>query len=226
MLLAEPAETGQSVYHFVGRTPLLGPVSKSSRDGLGLVTGGTLFRAEPEASTYLLPIKRILWSLGRGYAKYITNITRIDQVEDGLISLIAEGIDINHREGAKWELAIDPAAAFMVRSARMYINGRETPIISINNSGLKWFGSLCVPEETDWKDTFGRKSIKALLLEAASFEPDIGFIERAATTMRVPYPVHTDIVDKRARPTLLLQYRAGELFPKGHKSQEEGKGIG
>jgi len=211
--------TAQSMYDFVGKIPPYGLLPPWPENSPGLATSGSLAFDDPDTGAYRFDIKRTLWSLGRGYSAHITNIKDVAKQEDGLISVIAEANDISSRQGAKWELVIDPSAAYMVRSAelyRMYRRGtyQPQPTISIVNSGVKWYGSRCVPEKTEWKDSYaGGRSISNEF-HSASSEADMEFLKHAEGTMRRPYLVHTDVHDLRMTPELIVQYRAGELMPK------------
>lgn len=215
--------TAQAKYDFVGKIPPYGLLPPWPENSPGLATAGSLAFDDPDTGAYRFDIRRTLWSLGRGYSAYITNIKDVAKQEDGLISVIAEATDISSRQGAKWELVIDPSAAYMVRSAKLYRMGtnQPQPTISIVNSGVKWHGSRCVPEKSEWKDSYvGGRSISNEF-HSASSEADMEFLKHAEGTMRRPYLVHTDVADLRMTPELTVQYRAGDLFPKGRKGLEE-----
>ncbi|HUT31583.1 MAG TPA: hypothetical protein VMX13_17465 [Sedimentisphaerales bacterium] len=213
--------TAQAKYDFVGKVPPPGPLSPWPEDSPGLATCGSLDLDDPNAPTYKFELKRTLWSLGRGYSSHLTNITQLTQQEEGLISVAASGTDISGRQGAKWELTVDPDAAYMVRSAKVYRPGQDEPTISIANSGIEWHGSTCVPQKSEWKDVYaGGRTTSSEFLSSSS-QPDVQFLEHAQKTMERPYMLHTDVTDQRMTPELTLQYNAGELFPKGRRGDEQ-----
>jgi len=213
--------TMQAKYDFVGKIPPVGKLPPWPEGSPGLATAGSLDFDDPDAPTYNFEIKRTLWTLGRGYSKHIADITKIEKQKDGLIFVIAEGTDISYRQGAKWELLIDPDAAYMVRSAKLFKMGNEKPIISIVNSGIKWEGSRCIPNESTWRDNYLGGNIATSEFKAVSSEADVKFIRHAEMTMKSPYLLHTDVTDHRMNPEMMMQYNAGKLFPKGKRKGDE-----
>ena len=94
-----------------------------------------------------------MWALGRMFSKELDKVTRVEKSKDGLIVVSARGRnplyehDVNQGNG-RWELEIEPAAAWMVRKARYYPSGEPDQLYTkMTNSGTVWFGSYCIPEE-------------------------------------------------------------------------------
>ena len=212
-------------YDFVGRVHEVGELPPWPENSPGLATAGCLDIAVPEAPTYKLPIKKVLWSLGRGYSEHITAITNVKPRDDGLLLVTAEGTDVSNRPGARWEMVIDPKAAYMVRQAELYRGAEQTAFLSIVNSGTKWVGARCVPERTQLKAPFEGTRAFEHQHETASDRTDQEFLRHAELTMNRPYLVHTDVHDHRMSPELYLAYNAGELFPQGSKGQELDIGL-
>jgi hypothetical protein len=217
--LFEP--TMQAKYDFVGAIPPAGQPLEYTKGAPPLSTAGSLDMDDPAAPTYYFEIKRTLWTLGRGYSKHLTNVTKVEKQNDGLLHLVAEGTDISNRAGARWELTIDPQAAYMVRSAQLYVADSKDPVIAITNSGLRWENSRCVPRDANWEDRYvvGAKATSKFVSVSAT--ADLDFLEQVQAAMRPPYPLHTDVTDQRMTPELALQYEASELYPKGRKGQEQ-----
>ena len=210
----------QAEHSFVGRVYEVGKLPPWPENSPGPTTSGKLDIDDPDAPSYIFPIKKALWSLGRGYSEHITQITNVTQRENGLLSVTAEGTDAANRPGAKWELLIDPDAAYMVREAKLYKVGENKPFVSVVNSGTKWVGSRCVPEQTQLKEPFATRATEHLS-ETVSNSTDEAFLRYVELAIRKPYLVHTDIVDHRMSPKLRLSYNAGSLFPTGRKGQEQ-----
>ncbi len=204
--------TAQAKYDWVGRIPRYGPLDPWPENGPGPATAGCLNVDDPDAPTYMLHIKRTLWCLGRGYSKYITKIRDVSRQEDGRLKVAADGLNISHGPGAKWELVIDPDAEYMVRSAKLV--NKSGSRSSFTNSGLRRYGSHCVPEKGECKGGFISASFE---FQSASFEADIEFLRRAKATMQPPYLIHTDVHDQRRTPELYMPYDAGKMSPQGRK---------
>ncbi|UCG49518.1 MAG: hypothetical protein JSU94_06990 [Phycisphaerales bacterium] len=69
----------------------------------------------PDSDALGLFKMRIMFSLGRGYCRYINELESVSQLEDGAIKCTGTGKWI---WDGRWELVVDPAAAYMVRSAK------------------------------------------------------------------------------------------------------------
>ncbi len=68
--------------------------------------------------------KEILWSLGRGYSDYISEVTNVTPLKDDQILVSALGHKSKLYPG-RWEMVIDKKAAWMVRQARFYQKKRS-----------------------------------------------------------------------------------------------------
>lgn len=211
----------QAKYDYVGRVREAGKLPPWPEDSAGPATSACLDIDKPTAPTYKLPLKKALWSIGRGFSDNLTAITSVTRQDNGLLSVVADGTDMVNDPGARWELVIDPQAAYMVREATFYKARKKEPYMSVSNSGSKWVGSICVPEQTELTAPFIAKRTTEHLTRTAQTSTDEDFLNRAERTLKVPYLVHTDVHDRRMSPTLYLAYRAGELFPKGRKGQEQ-----
>jgi hypothetical protein len=205
----------QAKYDFVGKVWETGKLTEWSRDSPGLAKAASLKIDDPDAPTYTLPLNRTLMCLGRRYSKYITEITDVKLLENGFLSVTANGFDRSKRPGAKWMLIIDPNAAYMVREAKLYIRGKDKPSLTVKNSGTKWHGSLCVPEKIEWQG-FSRLTVDKPY-NSVSKVTDEALLKYAKMTMKSPFLVHTDVSEQRMVPEFRTQYNAGQLFPKGQE---------
>ncbi len=95
-----------------------------------------------------IPTKRIaLWSLGRFFSKQLDKVTRVEKTAEGRLVLSATGKKDDHDYG-RWELEIEPAAAWMVRKARYYREQYSDKVSAeMTNEGTVWSGPHCVPKE-------------------------------------------------------------------------------
>lgn len=211
-----------AAYDYVAQIWEVGKVPSWPLNSAGPANVGALDICPPDKGTYRLPVTRAIWSLGRGYSEYITEITNATRQENGLVSVTAEGKDEGFRPGARWELVIDPEAAYMVREARLYRAGKTAPFLSIVNSGVQWKGSRCIPEKTQTQLAIGTKATQTAthLLATVSNQTDEEFLGYCGLTMKPPYLVHTDRTDHRMSPAAYMPYNANELFPKSRGKEE------
>ncbi len=94
-----------------------------------------------------LPKRAVLWSLGRFYSRIIDEISLVKESTNGRITVSALGRK-GEGEPGRWELEIEPAAAWMVREARFYRDAKPEVInCEMKNSGTVWTGAYCIPEK-------------------------------------------------------------------------------
>ena len=167
----------------------------------------TLYSAKDPGPTG--PKRTFLWSLGRFFSKNIDEVTLVKSSTNGHITVSALGKKGEGRPG-RWELEIEPAAAWMVREARFYSDTRPDVIdCEMKNRGTGWSGPYCIPQHalfnyggpieggTDKPDelTFGS------LIEEFDEELYSG-AQQAVTKDRPP---KLSITDFRVSPPLIFQ---------------------
>jgi hypothetical protein len=86
--------------------------------------------------------------------------------------------------------------------------------MSFVSSGLKRYGARYVPEKAQCKGAFADATFE---IQSASAEADAVFLKRVKAAMRPPYPVRTDVHDRRADPALYMPYAAGKTSPQGRR---------
>jgi hypothetical protein len=110
------------------------------------------------------------WSLGRFFSKQIDRITSVEETSAGRILVVASGKKGKNQNG-RWELEIEPAAAWMVRKARFNWDINPNLInVEMRNEGTAWSGSYCIPKEAvinAWGSIKGRET------ERLTFEPKV-----------------------------------------------------
>lgn len=148
-----------------------------------------------------------LWAFGRTFSKQLDKVTRVEQSKDGLLVVSALGRGHGHTNG-RWELDIDPDAAWMVRKARFYSNAQpERLVTEMTNSGTVWSGSYCIPKEAKI-NCF--RPIGAVETKHLTFDPVVGsFDERLYSTVQQAV-VHNkeprlEVHDYRVSPKTVTQ---------------------
>lgn len=114
------------------------------------------------------PKRVALWSLGRFFSNHVDKVTQVEESEDGRLVVSALGKKSEGQNG-RWELEIEPAAAWMVRKARFYWDIKPDRInVEMRNEGTVWSGSYCIPKEAEinhWGP------IEGVETERLTFEP-------------------------------------------------------
>lgn len=111
----------------------------------GKMHNSSLFGPRDEGP--LAPRRAFLWSLGRFFSKHLDQVTRVEESADGRLTVSALGRK-GERQPGRWELEIDPAAAWMVRKARFYWDIKPDRVnVEMRNEGAVWSGSYCIPQE-------------------------------------------------------------------------------
>jgi hypothetical protein len=103
----------------------------------------------PTAAGPIAQERVLLWSMGRLFSRQIEQVTRAEKLADGHMLVSARGEQSPGYKG-RWELDIDPAAAWMVRKARFYWDGApEQPRAEMKNEGASWSGPHCIPKDAN-----------------------------------------------------------------------------
>lgn len=99
----------------------------------------------PTAAGPNAPKRYLLWSLGRFFSKHLDKVTRVEKAPYGCLFVTALGEQSQGYKG-RWELEIDPGAAWMVRKARFYLDREPNRIYTeMKNEGTVWSGPYCIP---------------------------------------------------------------------------------
>ncbi len=184
-----------------------------------------LYHSDDPALT--LPYKQILWSLGRGYTKFINEVTELAMQEDGTTHFKANGTGLGASRNGRWEITVDPSAAYLVRSAKFFRRpDKPEPMVVITTSGTKWEDGRCIPETASWQDNYGpgfSKRSVAYTCEMIRSEPDYDLLEMAQKKLYGPYERYTDVIDNRMTPSSIQRYKAGsEYSTLGDSAKEDG----
>lgn len=175
-----------------------------------------LYRPNPVTlSTYL---EMPLWRVGRGYAKYLERISAVEALENGRLAIKVEGKP-SYSRATKWEMVVEPAAGYLVRSATYYVDDSDRTLVRpryvITTSGLRRFGLLALPEKYEERDPFMDREQpfnKSGTVTAGSLKGDKQFLEATAAMFQPPFPVSTQVADNRSNPQVHLTFPAGEAL--------------
>jgi len=160
----------------------------------------------PENKSYDLFLKQINWTMGRGFSSYLTQIDGVNVTDKGAWEVSAQGVDYNGSAG-RWELVIEPDAAYLVRQAKYYKGEDSDPRVVIVNSGSRWTGPWCVPEKGTWTDPILRTPRDFnFLFESASAEVDETLLAKVEKDMKGPYEDPTTVTDYRMDPPFVATY--------------------
>jgi RNA polymerase sigma factor (sigma-70 family) len=179
------------------------------------VTGDiNLYRPNPVTLSEYLEMP--LWRVGRGFAKYLERISSVEALENGRLAIKVEGKP-SYSRATKWEMIVEPAAGYLVRSATYYVDDSDRTIAKpryvITTSGVKRFGSLALPEKYEQRDPFMDKEqpfYKSGAVTAGSLKGDKQFLEATAAMFQRPFPIRTAVADNRSNPPVHLTFAAGQ----------------
>ncbi len=165
---------------------------KSPKPEDNMICGQVLIN-KTDPNYFIVSKIRYLWSIGRYYSNYIDKIIEVSIDDNGILNVVALGPGIS--TFGQWELKINPAAMYMVQDAkftRFDSEGElsETPEIIINNSRIKWFDKLCIPQETFFTG-LGQTEKVPITCESISQKADLEFIKQANLFLDPPYQVQT-----------------------------------
>lgn len=154
-------------------------------------------------------LRRVLWSLGRSFSQNLVEVTDLKEPADGRIAVSALG-----KRGSlkgRWELEIEPAAAWMVRHARFYADVQPDVInCEMKNSGTVWSGSYCIPEKVTLNydgpiDGGEKHEIRELTIDPVIKPFDEELFRGAKRAVIIDRPPNITIYDHRVSPTLIFK---------------------
>jgi hypothetical protein len=138
-------------------------------------------------SKYVFP-----YGLGRFFSKDLVKITRVEKRNDGLLVVSALGrtsrITMVPFSSGRWELEIEPTAAWIVRKARFDTDAQPQSTwagvwTEMTNSGTVWSGPYCIPKEA--VINCEGPITKKIETKRLTFDPVVGkFDEKLYSTVR------------------------------------------
>jgi len=157
--------------------------------------------------------RTVLWSLGRFFSQNIDEVTLVKPSTDGRLTVSALGSKGKGWPG-RWELEIEPAAAWMVREARFYHDIRPDAInCEMKNSGTTWSDPYCIPQYAQFNYGSSIKGGRAraeedlseLTFDSAIEQFDEKLYEAARQAVIEKRPPKLTITDFRMSPPLIFQ---------------------
>lgn len=174
----------------------------------------------PNAQDAIAKPTTVLWSLGRFYSQHLGEVTKVERHANGHLSVSAVGKKTERRNG-RWELEIEPSAAWMVRRARFYGDAMPERVnMEMENEGTVWSGSFCIPKEAvinywgpirnDTKGTELAALDRLIGPERLVFTPvvsdfDEQLYRNAETAVAHNQTPTFTLLDHRVTPTLVLE---------------------
>ena len=157
--------------------------------------------------------RTVLWSLGRFFSKNIDEVTLVKPSTNGRLTVSALGSKGKGWTG-RWELEIEPAAAWMVREARFYHETRPDVInCEMKNSGTTWNGPYCIPQYAQFNygssikggRARAEEALSELTFDSAIEQFDEKLYEGARQAVIDKRPPKLTITDFRMSPPLIFQ---------------------
>ena len=172
----------------IENTIYVGPTRMALLYGSRLWVKGKLIDAkpyasfEPKGSKYDVLIGRLLLPLGRGYSERIEAISSVATQPDGTLKVSAENKSGSHIR--RWELLIDPAADYLVRSAKAFRRDDSEPSYVVDNAGVLTGGGRSVAHTARWIE--GGGSPVSIAVTSVSAKGDEELIKRTEERLDDP----------------------------------------
>lgn len=132
-------------------------------------------------------MRQIWWALGQDVASAFQHVVGDTSPPDGLRLLSIRGLDDRGPREGTWDVAIDPAAGFLIRSASIKLDDVQSPPSrEIKTIGLRRFGELALPEKGSLRINFGtsgRSLVKRVVLKDFSPVTDEEVFDRVRREM-------------------------------------------
>jgi len=153
-------------------------------------------------------------SAGYGYATLLDEITEVSEQEGGLLECTGIG---RYTDGTpcRWELTVDPTAAYMVRRAKCIRQDNGYVLAIMENEGAQWYSRGVLPEKARFTfdpkhhGTSAEGSFEVTFVDLVD-KADDELIADARRLLRGSFPKGTEILDWRANPEDPLHFVVGE----------------
>lgn len=185
-----------------------------------------LSRCAPDASTLVLPLRRVFWSLGRGFGEFLDEVTRVERSADGLIKVAATGV-FDRGDPGRWELEIDPRASYIVRAARFYATGASQPCLTMTNTDIRLKESCQYPAQATFDFRIaGLGDIYNFAFAEARLAARPAYFDAAKQLLDGPLPPNCIVNDYRTEPrTTIMTDDKGNVRGARHAPVLEPPGL-
>ncbi len=162
---------------------------------------------KPDAPTYSFPYRKIVWSLGRGFFKYIEDITSVTRLPNGNLQCEATVHDYDSKS-KRWELVIDPRQDFLVMSATYFRNSK--PYYQVDVKETSQLGDMFLSKKTNWRGPLGAKAQWAC--ESVELQSDPELMETVRRELFGPYSTSADVHDETGSESIYNLKKIGETY--------------
>jgi hypothetical protein len=135
-------------------------------------------------------------AMGRGFSKYLKNITAVESLSSGLVKVTAQELGSQSVPGGIWDITIDPNNDYIVREAIFTQEGFSKPTIVATSSGIIEKGGL----KASKYGTYRYAILPEVSVEVTNISKVVGpnkLYEEVLIQMNSPLPLGTSIVDLR-----------------------------
>ncbi|BBO35567.1 hypothetical protein PLANPX_5179 [Lacipirellula parvula] len=159
------------------------------------------------------------WAMGRFFSGSIDKVLTVDKTSKNRLHVTALGRAYSGANG-KWDLEIEPAAAWIVRKAKFYAAASPAVVFAeMANEGVTWSGSYCIPKDSyvnflgpleDMKSSPGATTVH-LAFEPAVEEFDSTLYSRSQEAVLRSNEPKLTLTDGRVSPAIVSQPNLPDL---------------
>jgi|GEM_PF-7003059 len=162
---------------------------------------------KPGAPTYSLPYRKIVWSLGRGFSKYIEDITSVTELPNGNYHCKATARDYDS-ESRRWELEIDPRQNFLAISATYFRHSK--PYYQVDVKETAQVGDMFFAKKTHWRGPLRAQA--QWECESVHFQTDPELRKTVHRELFGPYSTSADVHDETGSKRIYRLKKIGETY--------------
>ncbi len=162
------------------------------------VAHNRLQKHNPGDSNSIYDLPQYMMALGRGFSGYVTEIRSVRR-QGALLQVVAAG-HYGPRLSGVWELSLDPAPSYLVRSARFTKAGADAAILLTQSSGAAPGGAFAASGA--YQRILKPKVIYevAVQLQQHSPKPDAALFAEARKRLEAPLGAGDETIDYTVTP--------------------------
>ncbi|MBX3179194.1 MAG: hypothetical protein KF886_17705 [Candidatus Hydrogenedentes bacterium] len=172
-----------------------------------------------DSQAFSEPVKRVLWSMGRGFASHIDAVESVSEVGEGTLDVRGSGRGLLDSQIGWWRLTIEPEKHWMVRSASFYQSAEDEragiAFLHMENHGARVTEGRFIPEWGRWR-TPSMKEGESVTITFETIAPseNAELLRQALEHSYGPYARQTTLIDHR-NPSipLVMELGIGERMP-------------
>lgn len=144
----------------------------------------------------LYEFDQLQMAAGRGFGQFCERVVMEESLEDGRSRIVATG---HYGVGLRgqWTLEIDPATAYLVRHAKLEVEGQPGPSILVETSGVKEVNGMALAANGLLKyqlDVEHAYSLSFAVLDCAS-ATDQEHVQSLRDLVSKPFPKGAELID-------------------------------